>query len=103
MVDKGEDWISEPALWTSWKHLGMLTAVIPSELMLVDTRCFSEVAHLNPHALEIIRIYAFNFLHWLNSQDFDSLSDIWQGEDVGPTVRGMIPEVQGENTRRVTV
>jgi len=92
-VDKGEDWISEPALWTSWEHLGMLTAVVPSELMLIDTVRFSEVVHLNPHALEITRIYAFNFLQWLNDQERDSLSDIWQGEDVGEVVKGLIPNV----------
>merc|ERR1711977_274152 len=43
-VDKGEDWIAEPVLWTAeWVHLGVLTAVTECELLLIDASSFGEV------------------------------------------------------------
>lgn len=90
-VDKGEDWISEPVLWTpAWVHLGLLTAETECELLLVDASVFGKVVVLNPPSHQLLMTYSRNFLRWLNDQGFDSLSDIWQGEEVGNLVRSML-------------
>jgi len=90
-VSKGEDWISEPVLWArAWVHLGLLVAVKETDLLLVDPRKFGEVISLNPVAHSLARTYARNFLHWLNTRQRDTISDIWQGEDVGPTIRSFM-------------
>ena len=34
--------------------------------------------------------YAKNFILWINSVERDSLSDIWQGENVSPRVAGFM-------------
>jgi len=90
-VDKGEDWIAEPVLWTPmWLHLGNLTAVTECDLLLVDPKSFSEVFVLNPHAYTLASNYAQRFLMWLESLGADSLTDICQGEEVGPLVESFI-------------
>merc|ERR1712151_621092 len=83
-VDSGEDWIAEPILWTSsWKHRGQTISYLKSELLLVDASCFAEVLALNPQAMNLMSVYARNFVIWLNEQDPRDLSDISQGEFVG--------------------
>merc|ERR1719188_1391154 len=81
MVDKGEDWIAEPVLWsTEWYHLGDCTAVDESSLMLVSPQHFCMEAKRNPPAWVLVTTYCKNFLKWLNATDFDELSDITHGE-----------------------
>ncbi|CAK0845283.1 unnamed protein product, partial [Prorocentrum cordatum] len=81
MVDKGEDWIAEPVLWsTQWYHLGDCVAVDTSSLILVDPHKFCEEAKRNPAAWSLVTTYCRNFLAWLNSTDSDELSDITQGD-----------------------
>jgi len=90
-VNKGEDWISEPALWTpAWVHLGGLTAVTECDMVMVEPERFSAVIHRNPSAQGLTVTYAKNFLRWLNEQDPDELSDISQGESIGPTIKGFM-------------
>jgi len=87
LVDKGEDWISEPVLWTpSWVHLGLLMSMTESELMVLDPTQFGRIVNLNPDAAALAGTYVVNFIKWINSVPRDSLSDIWQGENVGPRV-----------------
>jgi hypothetical protein len=82
MVDKGEDWIAEPVLWsTEWYHLGHCTAVEESSLMLVCPITFCKEVKRNPSAWILITTYCRNFVNWLNSTSYDDLSDITQGED----------------------
>lgn len=91
LVDKGEDWISEPVLWTSsWVHLGLLISMTESELMVLDPGHFGRVVNLNPDAAALASTYVANFIKWINSVQTDSLSDIWQGENVGPRVAGFM-------------
>jgi hypothetical protein len=81
MVDKNEDWIAEPVLWsTVWYHLGDCTAVETSSLMRVDPHHFCEEAKRNPAAWALVTTYCRNFLTWLNSVNPDDLSDITQGD-----------------------
>jgi hypothetical protein len=81
MVDKGEDWIAEPVLWsTEWYHLGDCTAVCTSSLTLVDPHHFCQEAMRNPLAWSLVTTYCTNFLIWLNSKSVDELSDVTQGD-----------------------
>jgi len=80
-VDEKEDWISEPALWTTqWIHLGSLSAWAEIELLVVHPEHFSEVVHQTPNLSEFVVNYAQNYLNWVNSLPQDRLSDICQGE-----------------------
>ncbi|CAK9059862.1 Putative F-box and FNIP repeat-containing protein L60 [Durusdinium trenchii] len=91
LVDKGEDWISEPVLWTdSWIHLGLLISMTESDLMVLDPLHFGRIVNLNPDAAALAHTYVMNFIKWINSVPRDSLSDIWQGENVGPRVAGFM-------------
>jgi hypothetical protein len=91
-VDKGEDWIAEPVLWTkSWVHRGQLSAIEEGDNMTLDTKSFSDNVKLNPQAHLFTSLYAQNFLVWLNSQDDSDLSDISQGEEMFDECRGFIP------------
>jgi hypothetical protein len=87
MVDKDEDWIAEPVLWTTeWIHLGSLMAWQDSVLILVDPQKFSETMQLNPSAFSLACTYARNYLEWLNNVREEALNDISQGEDVSEMV-----------------
>lgn len=112
-VDKGEDWIAEPSMWSySWYHLGDCQAVLESRLMLVDPMHFAEVVKRNPSAWLLVTTYCRKFLEWLNSLDVDDLSDISQGEDIGDLLRGFMelpegtdgdePEVEERRSTEVT-
>jgi len=88
LVDKGEDWIAEPVLWsTSWYHLGDCLALAESRLMLVEPTKFCEVVKRNPKAWLLVTTYCRKFIRWVNSADIDELSDITQGDDEQITQR----------------
>jgi len=105
-VDMAEDWIAEPVLWTKkWIHLGELTAEIESDLLVVLPTEFCRVVSMNPAALSLVKPYVRNFMAWLNDTSFDELSDVCQGEFVGPRVHSMmgLPEcsdVQSDGFRK---
>jgi hypothetical protein len=81
VVDKGEDWIAEPVLWsTEWYHLGDCTAVETSSLTLVNPHHFCQEARRNPSAWALVTTYCVRFLKWLNATNYDELSDITQGD-----------------------
>lgn len=83
IVEEHEDWISEASLWmTKWVHLGNLSAVTESNLLLVSPKIFAEIVQKNPHAYSLASTYARNFLQWLNDLSAEELSDIFQGEIV---------------------
>merc|ERR1712050_482190 len=90
VVDKNEDWIAEPVLWTkNWVHRGVLIAVNEADLMMIVPKTFEEVIHLNPKALELACVYARNYMTWVN-ENAAMLSDISQGEDVEELCRGFM-------------
>eukprot|EP00928_Gymnodinium_smaydae_P066250 TRINITY_DN49294_c0_g1_i1.p1 TRINITY_DN49294_c0_g1~~TRINITY_DN49294_c0_g1_i1.p1 ORF type:complete len:673 (+),score=97.17 TRINITY_DN49294_c0_g1_i1:185-2203(+) len=81
-VDKDEDWISEPACWTSsWIHVGLLASATESDLLRVDAGQFAGAICMNPHAQKVVTTYANRFVEWINSVDIDNLTDIAQGDD----------------------
>jgi len=80
-VDPGEDWITEPALWTAeWQHLGTLTASRESTVMSIDATNFGTVATANPAAAAFLSAYAAAFMDWIKELGDADLSDILQGE-----------------------
>lgn len=92
LVEKAEDWIAEPALWTRrWVHCGLLKAIEDSDNLTIDSSKFAEQVRLNPQAHELVSSYALNFLEWLNNEDPNDLSDISQGEDVTSLFSGFLP------------
>jgi len=64
-VDKTE-WISEAVLWTLWRHLGMLQAKQPSELLNLKPEKFAEVMRLHPRPWIFARDYARKYIEVLN-------------------------------------
>lgn len=90
-VDKGEDWIAEPSMWSSaWFHLGDCQAVLESRLMLVDPMQFAEVVKRNPSAWLLVTNYCRKFLEWLNAESLDDLSDISQGENIEELIQSFM-------------
>jgi hypothetical protein len=99
IVDKDEDWIAEPVLWTSeCIHLGGLMAVHGSDLILVNPAKFAETSQLNPSAFNLASKYARNYLEWLNGVPDDDLSDIAQGEDVSDMIKSFFEEACTNST-----
>eukprot|EP00928_Gymnodinium_smaydae_P028032 TRINITY_DN21494_c0_g1_i1.p1 TRINITY_DN21494_c0_g1~~TRINITY_DN21494_c0_g1_i1.p1 ORF type:complete len:809 (-),score=148.05 TRINITY_DN21494_c0_g1_i1:160-2586(-) len=97
MVDKGEDWIAEPVLWLQqWPHLGSLQAMTESDLLLVIPQRFSEILTLNPRVHKLACRYCANYLEWLQNVEQSGLSDISQGEDVGPMLERFCSQADWE-------
>lgn len=69
-----QEWASEPALWTTWTHLGDMLAMTVCEVSCLDYEGFSEATHANPAIFNQIRAYAVEFIKVLN--DGKDLSDM---------------------------
>jgi len=86
IVDTDEDWIAEPVLWTAaWYHLGVLVALIPSDMLIVSAKEFAAVIKQNPQALIIARRYARRFMNWFI--EHEPMSDIIQGDEESDVIR----------------
>jgi len=93
-IDEGA-WISEAVLWTDWRHLGELKCNHTCELITVDPNEFAAAARHHPRPWFLAREYGYLFLHWLNSLDGESLSDLvyddlFRGHSKGATETGRI-------------
>jgi hypothetical protein len=85
-VDQGEDWITEPALWTpEWITLGDLTSERVSELLELSSEEFAKAMKRSPQVFSRVCTYAANFIEWLKAKDERELSDICQGDIIGET------------------
>jgi len=92
-VDRAEDWVAEPVLWTpTWMHLGKLMAEKEAALVLIDGTTFGRVIERSPTVLSLVSCYARQFMTWMSSVPPNKLSDISQGEDIGPQLQGYIDE-----------
>lgn len=92
-VDRAEDWIAEPVLWTpTWVHLGTLMAVSEAALVLIDGATFGHVIERSPTALQLVSCYARKFMAWMTSLPLSKMSDISQGEDISQRLQGYIDE-----------
>jgi len=90
-VDRDEDWITEPALWTpAWVTLGELRAVSVSELVEVSSVEFAEAIKRTPQVYDTVCGYATNFVNWINSKPSRHQSDICQGDIVGEAIENML-------------
>mmetsp|Transcript_116875 Transcript_116875/g.182620 ORF Transcript_116875/g.182620 Transcript_116875/m.182620 type:complete len:183 (+) Transcript_116875:1-549(+) len=90
-VDKGEDWITEPVLWTPhWVTMGELTSTTVSELLEVSSANFKDAISRTPQVYERVCSYALKFLQWYQGMSRDDQSDICQGEIVGEQIKQMV-------------
>eukprot|EP00929_Paragymnodinium_shiwhaense_P013226 TRINITY_DN121090_c0_g1_i1.p1 TRINITY_DN121090_c0_g1~~TRINITY_DN121090_c0_g1_i1.p1 ORF type:complete len:830 (+),score=108.74 TRINITY_DN121090_c0_g1_i1:58-2547(+) len=100
-VDKGEDFIAEPCLWTQfWFHRGTLTAHVESEQLLVNSEKFMSVIQRNPMASTVCCKYARQYIDWINNTPLDSLSDVTQGDELSDTLKTFIPSDMTMNSIR---
>merc|ERR1712032_1289339 len=63
------DWVSEPALWTSWAHKGELTGLGHCSLLALLACEFGEIALRDPVGHLTASIYARMFVAALNRYD----------------------------------
>jgi len=72
-------WVSELALWISWRHLGTLRAMKDCRMCLLDAQEFGNIAGAAEVDLLDPRLYANSlvaYLGTLEASDFSELSDI---------------------------
>jgi hypothetical protein len=93
-VDRGEDWIAEPVIWTAtWMYLGELTASTESvDLAAIEPTAVFKVVDKVKHVTAVVSQYAVNYLVWLNELLPEELSDIAQGEDMDCVFTDFIPK-----------
>jgi hypothetical protein len=92
-VDRGEDWIAEPVLWTpTWMYLGELIASTESvDLAAIEPTAVFKVVDKVKHVAGVVSQYAVNYVAWLNQLIPEELSDIAQGEDMDGIFTTFIP------------
>eukprot|EP00930_Biecheleria_cincta_P103987 TRINITY_DN96114_c0_g1_i1.p1 TRINITY_DN96114_c0_g1~~TRINITY_DN96114_c0_g1_i1.p1 ORF type:complete len:694 (-),score=109.19 TRINITY_DN96114_c0_g1_i1:45-2096(-) len=89
-VDSGEDWMSEPILWTAgWFHVGEAKAHTDSELLMISPKSFEEILSLVKTVAAIVSEYGRRFMAYVESNE--SLNDVVQGDEVGELIRDLIP------------
>lgn len=71
-----KQWISEPALWTPWKHIGVCEAEKPGEIISVDTATFCKEMSAHPAPKSLCAAYARLFVECLNSMPKQAMSDV---------------------------
>lgn len=76
------DWVSEAVLWTHWRHLGTLRALMPGELIDVDSVHFAQEMSKHPNSWALSRHYADQYLDRLNRSTQDCLSDVFHYEEL---------------------
>jgi len=93
-VDKGEDWLAEPALWTeSWYHVGEAKAYTDCEVLLVDPKAFEEILNVVRPVASIVANYCRRFMSWLQNLESEEgmLTDVIQGDQVSDTIQSFLP------------
>ncbi|CAJ1395504.1 unnamed protein product [Effrenium voratum] len=71
-----KQWLSEPALWVHWKHLGVCEAEKPGELLSVDANNFCKEMSAHPAPRALCASYAQLFVECLNNLPRQNLSDV---------------------------
>lgn len=93
-VDKGEDWLAEPALWTeAWYHVGEAKAYTDCEVLLVDPKAFEEILNVVRPVASIVAQYCRRFMAWLQTLESEEgmLTDVIQGDLVSKTIQSFLP------------
>merc|ERR1719215_1349104 len=70
-------WISEPVLWTHWRHRGEFKAIQPSELLSLSPVAFAEVLQHYPRAWLTGKCYGTYFVELINDFGMNMLSDVF--------------------------
>eukprot|EP00928_Gymnodinium_smaydae_P011136 TRINITY_DN14149_c0_g1_i1.p1 TRINITY_DN14149_c0_g1~~TRINITY_DN14149_c0_g1_i1.p1 ORF type:complete len:748 (-),score=142.14 TRINITY_DN14149_c0_g1_i1:320-2563(-) len=80
-ITEAIEWLSEPVLWTTWRHCGILVARTPAELLSVSPGPFAEAMRVHPRPWSYARSYAEQFLQFLRSMPVGSLTDVLHDEE----------------------
>jgi hypothetical protein len=90
-IEEKEDWICEHILWVpDWKHLGTLTSIGHSVLLMVDASVFGEAIEPNPAVFRLVQGYGAQFVAWLNSTHLGDQSDIIQRGELADEFEGFV-------------
>jgi len=93
-VDKAEDWLAEPALWTeAWYHVGEAKAYTDCEVLMVDPKAFEEIRNVVRPVASIVANYCRSFMAWLQNLESEEgmLTDVIQGDQVSDTIQSFLP------------
>lgn len=63
-------WLSEPALWTRWRHQGRLSASDPSIFLALEADHFTRIVTASPGTKNMARRHAVRFIDSMNSQEY---------------------------------
>lgn len=99
VVEQKANWIAEPALWTSWIHLGRAMAVMESDVMIMNPKSFADMVTLSPAAFELVATYAANFVAWMNSQISD-ITDIFDSAEMFDKLSKFLPDAPAFGVER---
>jgi len=73
------DWCCEPALWTTWVHLGTMRSQANSEVLTLDSEDFGKVTREHPQTFSRVVKYGRDFVSRLNElTNSGGLSDLAQ-------------------------
>lgn len=75
-------WISEPAMWTQWVHLGTMRSVNTSEILVIDCRVFQNITLKHTQVSPGCARYARAFVASLNSSAEKAAHDDYHLSDV---------------------
>lgn len=90
-----KDWLTEPVLFTTWRHRGSLQAMSGAELVAIDPKQFMIVMSVHPKPWQYAVTYAKAFVKFLNSLP-DDLTDILRCEDMYQELMASCPYTVGE-------
>lgn len=99
-------WLSEPALWTSWNHIGSAVARQNCALVSINANAFASELQNDGICWRLVAQYAGEYLHWMNSLQCRELSDIGGSslpEDVERCRKSVSLGESGAYRRRTTV
>merc|ERR1711920_554081 len=69
-------WISEPIMWTLWRHRGDFKAKLPSELLAIRPAQFADVLQHYPRAWLTGKAYGERFVELLNEHGLSGITDV---------------------------
>lgn len=71
-----QDWLCEPAMWTSWITLGVARALTECKLIVINVEKFEAELKTDALAWTLLQDYAMMYVQWLNGRSCGHLSDI---------------------------
>jgi hypothetical protein len=83
-------WMSEPALWTSWLHVGSAHTTTECEVASLSADEFAKAVLKESILGSQVQEYAIRFLAWLNCLQAEQYTDVYHDDDVKDTVKGFL-------------